>query len=99
MTKAKMLTVFNTQEDLYLEDKDLPAKYRKTSRSDLNAFLLLDQLLPGESYIIGAAEHDEIWLDADLDELAKAATEEDIKALIRCGVRLDSDTESLAMFV
>ncbi len=49
--------------------------------------------------MVSAAEHDEILLDVDLEELAKVATEEQIVELIRCGVRYDSSTDSLAMFV
>lgn len=72
----------------------------KTSqRRDLHAFMLLDRLVPGEKDIVGCAEHDEIWLEVDPEELAKVATEEQIIELIRCGVRYDEDTESLAMFV
>lgn len=68
-------------------------------RSDICAFLLLDKLLPNKNDMVSAAEHDEIFLDADLEELAKVATEDDILMLIRCGVHYDSETDSLAMFV
>ena len=72
----------------------------KTSgRADLHAFNLLDRLVPGKSDIVSAAEHDEIWLDVSPEELAKAATEEQIIELIRCGVRYDEGTDSLALFV
>lgn len=68
------------------------------ARPDLCAFLLLERLLPGDgACIVDAAEHDEIWLDVDADELARVATREDIRTLVRCGVRLDGD--SLAMFI
>lgn len=69
------------------------------SRPDLCAFLLLDKLLPNAGRdMVCAAEHDEIFLDADCEKLAEVATEEDILTLTRCGVRYDSDTDSLAMF-
>lgn len=69
------------------------------SRPDICAFLLLDKLLPNDGRdMVCAAEHDEIFLDADCDKLAEVATEEDILTLTRCGVRYDSDTDSLAMF-
>ena len=72
----------------------------KTSRRpDLHAFNLLDRLVPGEDDIVNAAEHDEIYLSVSPDELAKVATEEQIIELIRCGVRYDGNTGSLALFV
>lgn len=72
----------------------------KTSgRPDLHAFNLLDKLVPGKHDIISAAGHEEIWLSVSPEELAKVATEEQIIDLIRCGVRYDSDTDSLALFV
>ena len=72
----------------------------KTSqRADLHAFNLLDKLMPATRDIVCCAEHDEIWLDVEPEELSKVATEEQIIELIRCGVRYDIGTDSLAMFV
>lgn len=72
----------------------------KTSyRPDLHAFILLDRLVPGKSDIVCSAEHDEIWLNVNMDYLANSATEEEILELIRCGIRFDKETDSLAMFV
>lgn len=71
----------------------------RPSRSDLAAFLLLKVLDPGCTPIIAGAERDEICLSTDCDKLAEVATEEDIQLLVQCGVRYDSDTDSLAMFV
>ena len=69
------------------------------SRPDLCAFLLLDKLLPNAGRdMVCAAEHDEIFLDADCEKLAEVVTDDDILTLTRCGVRYDSDTDSLAMF-
>lgn len=68
-----------------------------SKRPDLHAFNLLDRLLPGTGDMVTSAEHDEIWLDIDTEELAKVATEEQIIELIRCGVRYDNGM--LAMFV
>ena len=67
-------------------------------RPDICAFLLLDQLAPSKykNYdMIVAAEHDQIWLDADIDELAKNATEDDIITLRRCGVFIDDEHVSM----
>lgn len=70
-----------------------------SSRPDIHAFLLLDRLVPSNHDIVSCAAHDEIWLSVTPEELEKVATEEQIVELIRCGVRLDGSTESLAMFV
>lgn len=72
-----------------------------SSRPDLCAFITLDRLLPGPSGrdLVSAAEHDEIWLDVDTTQLAEVATEDDILLLVRCGVRLDTDIDSLALYV
>lgn len=74
-------------------------KDRTSNRPDLHAFNLIDKLVPGETDMVCAAEHDEIWLEVSPEELARVATEEQIIDLIRCGVRYDDGTESLALFV
>lgn len=69
-------------------------------RPDICAFLRLCELVPdGDRDIVSAAEHDEIFLDIEPEELAEVATQEDIVYLHRCGIRFDSSTDSLAMFV
>jgi hypothetical protein len=70
-----------------------------SQRRDLCAFLLLDKLLPGDRDIVACAEHDQIWLNVDIDELAKVASKDDVVYLLRCGVWYDGDVESLSMFV
>jgi hypothetical protein len=67
-------------------------------RPDMCAFLLLDRLLPGHGDMVCGAAHDEIFLDADIDKLAEVATDDDILTLVRCGVRIDSESDGLAMF-
>lgn len=81
---------------------------KRSKRPDLHAFLLLDEIVPpqptpgypdrlDESHdMVACAEHDEIWLATDAEQLAEKATEEQIVELIRCGVRFD---DGLAMFV
>ena len=70
-----------------------------SKRPDLHAFLLLDLLCPGTDDIVGCGEHDEIWLNIDLEHLAQVVTKEQILDLVRCGVRFDQSVDSLAMFV
>lgn len=83
-------------EDDFLKFEQVASKL--SARPDLHAFLLLEQLAPGTRGIIGAAEHDIIYLDVDLDVLCAHATEAQIADLRRCGVILDTTTESLAMY-
>ncbi len=93
MTKEQ----YNKYSDEYLEFDRV--QHKTSNRADLHAFNLLDRLIPGDGDIVSAAEHDEIWLDVSPEELSKVATEEVIIELIRCGIRYDSHTDSLAMFV
>lgn len=90
--------VFEIHENEYLKFDRV--ENPPNPRPDISAFILLDWLMPKPGRcILSAAEHDEIFLDIDIDKLASIATSEDILMLIRCGVRLDSATDSLAMFV
>jgi hypothetical protein len=81
------------EEFLQFERVKAPFSFRR----DLCAFIFLEKLAPSDRNIVFAAEHDEIWLDVDLEKLSAAATEDDILTLVRCGVRWDDD--GLAMFV
>ena len=67
---------------------------------DLCGFLYLEKLCPAhDEDLIAAAEHDQIYLATDCDELEKVATEEDILYLCRCGIFYDDDQECLSKFV
>lgn len=102
-----LATVFEKHEDEFLKFDRVASK--RSKRPDLHAFLLLDEIVPpepttgrperkDESYdMVSSAEHDEIWLVTDTDQLAEKATEEQIVELIRCGVRFSDG--GLAMFV
>ena len=72
---------------------------KRSQRPDLHAFLLLDELWPGNRDIVSSAEHDEIYLGVTPDALAEVATPEIVRELRRCGVRYDRGTDSLMMFV
>jgi len=69
---------------------------KRTQRPDLHAFLLLDELFPGKRCIIDSAEHDEIYLNIDSDDIEKLSDKQ-ILELVRCGVRCGE--YSLCMFV
>jgi hypothetical protein len=77
-----------------------------TKRNDLHAFMLLESILPGapntSGYVmdmVGAAEHDRIYLDVNLEKLAEVITKEQIEELESCGVQADENGDGLAMFV
>lgn len=83
-------------EDEFLKFDGIKPERRLCERPDLNAFLLLHKLVPGTDDIVGDAQHDEIFLSVDIDELNEVASEDDALDLIRCGVR--SGEYGLCMF-
>jgi len=98
MTREELDRIFEDNHDLYLKSKEL-APSIMTQRRDLRAFTLIDNLLPGRSGdIVSDAQHDMIWLDVNLDELAEVITEEQIQELIMCGCMVDEDLEGLCMY-
>lgn len=100
MTTEQLKELFQKYEDEYIMDDRIPAGRRLHRRADLCAFLLLAELVPGDQNIIGAAEHDEFYISIDPEQLAASEeiTEEDVLTLVRCGLRYDSDCDSLCMF-
>ena len=86
-------------ESAYLTFEHIPAERRLSQRPDLHVFLLLDQLVPSSHDIISGAEHDVIWLEVSVEDLAAIITSEQILDLARCGVMYNDETESLRMFV
>jgi hypothetical protein len=94
MTVDEMIDFAEENNEEYIKFEKVENKLH--NRPDVNAFLLLDKLIPGNRPIIIGAGYDEYWLEPDLEELAKVITKENILDLIRCGVRFDA--EGLAMF-
>lgn len=93
-----LVEIFNSNKGEFLKFELVHNK--SSTRRDLCAFIMLDKLVPDpDAKIVSAAEHDQIYLDVDLDKLAAIATSDDIIMLMRCGVMLDSDIDSLTMFV
>lgn len=97
------IALFETHKDEYLQFDRVSTK--RHPRADIHAFLLLHDILKHARHdkhntrdIIQAAEHDVIWLDADIEELAAEADEDQIIELARCGVYADEEVGSLAMF-
>ena len=98
MTFDQMKAFWDECNDQFLKFDKVTNKL--SNRPDLHAFMLLDKMLPiEEKDIISAAEHDEIFLQVNIEELAKVVTKEKIMELSRCGVRFDSSNDCLAMFV
>lgn len=94
----KIEKVFYEFEDEYLEFDRI--KNKLSNRADMHALMLLDSLFPNDKHdMISAVEHDEIYLDISPKKLVKVATKEQIRDLIRCGVRYSDENESLVMFV
>lgn len=90
----KMLEIFREGGDEeYLEFDRIENKL--SSRPDLHAFIVLNELIPSNRDIVCAAEHGRIWLDIDTEELAKLIDEPTVIDLIRCGVMAEDDCLTL----
>lgn len=94
-----------SEGDEFLNFKAIPSEQRRHVRPDLCAFLYLHERFGGKTGhtgeqfdMINGAGHEEIWLSYSEDDL-KGITKEDVVYLSRCGVRYDSDNDSLCMFV
>lgn len=76
---------------------------RFSQRPDLNAFILLDKLVPCTANnsvdLVTVARNDEILLNVKVDELALTATEDDLLTLYRCGVDFEEDYDCLRLFI
>lgn len=90
-----MKDLFDTHNDEYITFERVVTK--RSQRPDLHAFLLLDELVPGDRDIIACGEHDEVYLSIDVEALAAVVTEAQVIELVRCGVRCSR--EGLCMFV
>ena len=89
--------VFDKFDDEFLKFKLVENKLN--NRPEVHAFILLDSLVPGTEDMVSAAEHDEIFLSIETEDLAAShITEDQVCELVRCGVRI-GDGGYLAMFV
>lgn len=69
---------------------------KTSNRPDMHAFMMLENLEPNSTKdLIRSAEHDEIYLSADVEALN--LTEQDVIELIRCGIRYEGN--GFKMFV
>ena len=70
----------------------------KSSRPDVHAFILLNELFQSEGAMICAAYHNVIYLNT-FEEKLDTLTDDQILELTRCGVMYDSENDCLSMFV
>lgn len=84
-------------QDEFLEFEKIENK--RSQRPDIHAFLLLDSLCPGDCDMVSGADHDIIFLDVEIEDLAKVITEEQAIELVRCGVMYSDEYDCLSMFV
>lgn len=96
MNVDELKDFFEANNDEYLKFEHVENK--KSKRADVHAFILLDSLVDDESDIVGAAEHDIIYLP-DLEDVCPHITEEQALELIRCGISIDSSLECFFSFV
>lgn len=95
MTEKELDSIFQKHDDEFLHFDRVQEK--RSSRPDIHAFLLLNEIMPANCDMIGAARHDEIFLDVDVAGLAQVISEGQVVELVRAGVRLSEG--SLCMFV
>jgi hypothetical protein len=98
MTTEGLIALFRQ----YAETEFLKFKFIEKPahpRADVCAFLMLHDALPGTGDMVSGAEHDEIYLDIQPEDLAPVATPEMVRDLVRCGVRYASEYGCFAMFV
>ena len=76
MTLEELQGLFEKHDAEFLKFNRVENKV--SERPDLQAFLLLDSLDPGDRDAVACAEHDEIWLAYDAEKVAQIASEEQI---------------------
>lgn len=70
------------------------------NRPDIHGMLLLSQLDPENTRdMVSAAEHDQIWFDADPDLIFSKATDEQLLDLLRSGINYDDTYTGFYSFV
>ena len=83
---------FNDYEDEYLKFDSIENKL--SDRPDLCALILLNKLFPSTNNIIGATEHDIMYINISRNEI-KTLTDDQIVYLIRCGIHFNSEFQCL----
>lgn len=83
------LSLFEKYEDEYLCFDRVERKLSEVM--DVHLFMVLGRLSPNVREIITGAEHDKVYIAGDAGWLVDAATEDEIRDLIRCGLCCDGD--------
>ena len=96
MTTNKLKQLFESDDDYDSLSFD-KIENKRSKRADLHAFLLLDELVPDTTNMVTAGEHDQIFLEVNIEDLAKVINEDQVFELKRCGVFVDE--YGLSMFV
>lgn len=97
MKRNELENFLDDHENSYLQFHEV--RIKKSSRPDLHAFLILNELFPDEKNILFAAEHDEVRLNVNMDEFCKRTTKEIVLDLHRCGILYDKLNDFLFMYV
>jgi len=73
---------------------------RSSTKRDIDAFMLLEKLAPTKDNIIALADDRKIYLSTNFSKLEQVATENDIKELVECGVKIsitqDNDGKTIS---
>lgn len=98
MDRAEVEALWESVNDEFIKFERIPENERPFTSPDLCAFALLDKRFPSEDNfdMVSGAEHDEIWLRIEAEQIEQL-TRDEVIYLTRCGVRYDED--SLALFV
>lgn len=96
MKTKEVAKLYEKYNDEFSEFEKVEPK--RSQRPDLHAFLLIDELVPGNEDIISASEHDQFWISVDGEKLRKKLTEKLIIELNRCGVIYDEEYDGFYVF-
>lgn len=100
MTVDEMKELFEKYADEYQYGDFEKILGTLSTRPDMHAFRLIENLLPNKKFdMIASAEHDQIWLGVDPEELAAVATPEIIRQLVACHIFFDDQYDGLGMWV
>ena len=96
MTKLAIMKEWFAKYDTdYLKFDFIEKKF--STRADIHAFILLDNLVPGICDIIYDSNHEYVILNINIEVLAEVITEDQVRDLRRCGITLDDEGERLAI--
>lgn len=106
MTKDEMFELANNIYDNIRIGafETLPENMKFHKREDVSSFLLLDKIcarIPENDEsrsLISASEHDVVYLNVDVNEIAEIITEEEIHALVASGILFSSHEDCLFRF-